>query len=386
MLNNNESDDFELEHNDDEQDVDNKDYLLDEQKIKNQWQTQLKNDPKVIAYFKNYFGNVLDSFLEHYIDQKYLYHKYSDTYSSMYQSNQVYWINEAHEQLESILQKKLFDKNCLWRAEQLEIEGVLVSHDFDMWERDIFNCPFIDPITQDDINLYQKFLTTTNLERYDLKCDGSWQDYSAFKNKYIDNNDDESETLPAWYEYHNNKTGNGSLLILPNVRGTKEDFYLQLYWDDVMEERKKEPDYVEYIPDQRPFFSVYDEENIKAFIDKFEDPKTKKYYQYFTARNKSIFEDPLKDTIENILEADELIPVEAHYDIKQAIEIAYNKYQMKKLAEYLPIAYEQYIFNKNMNLSFSEKRDNFYVNLREGYIAKIKKGRVLNGEPNDLNF
>ncbi len=375
-----------LNSNNDDHDGDNKDYLLNEEEIKNQWRIALKNNPEVVGFFENYFGNAIDDFLDHYINQKFLYHKYSDTYASIYQTNQMYWINEAHDQLESILQKKLFDKNCLWRAEQLEIENVLTTHDFSIWERDIYNCPFIDPISQDDLKLYQDFLTDTSLDYYDLKCDSGWQEHSDFKNRYLNDNDDDAETLPAWYEYHNNKTGNGTLLILPDIRGTREDFYLQLYWNDNMNARKKEPDYVEYVPDQRPYFSVYDEENIKTFIHKFEDSKTKKYHEYYIAASKNAFDHPLKDTIHEILNTNEVIPVEAHYDIKQAIEIAYNKYQIKKLIEYLPIAYEQYVFNKKMGLNFSQKKNNLYVNLRDEYMAKIRKGRVLNGEPDDLNF
>ena len=80
--------------------------------------------------------------------------------------------------LGNIQQKKLFDKQCQWRAETFTHPAIETTSDFNYWEKNILNCPFIDPITEEDVALYIEFLQEYLGE--DLTFLGRWQDYNSY--------------------------------------------------------------------------------------------------------------------------------------------------------------------------------------------------------------
>ena len=80
------------------------------------------------------------------------------------------------ERLKEILQKKLFDMQCLWRAEKIIIPEINVSSDFRYWEANIFNCPFIEPVTENEIEIILKHLTKEEPYRldHDIRLAPEW--------------------------------------------------------------------------------------------------------------------------------------------------------------------------------------------------------------------
>jgi hypothetical protein len=52
-----------------------------------------------------------------------------------------------------------------------------------------------------------------------------WQDYNLFLEK--DENGNTSD-MPEWYQFYDNRIGTGMLLLLPDIRGTMEEKYLEL--------------------------------------------------------------------------------------------------------------------------------------------------------------
>jgi hypothetical protein len=359
--------------------------LIEEKELKIKWRNELESNPAVVDYFKSYYGNAMQGFLDNYLNTKYLYYTYGEKYKEILERKRDNWINEAHKQLEYILQKKLFDIQCLWRAEQIVIDGVKISYDFKMWENDILNCQFLEPITKADIEMYQAFLTNSDLNPNNLDS-FEWQDYDEIKTCYNSNNDDEDYFMPEWYEYHNTRTGNSSLLILSDIRGEKENFYIQLHHDTENKKEAQDKVFPVIEIDKRPFLSSFDKETIKFFVNTFEDNESQKKYKYYAEGVKNYDDFDFQFILDSILDSDDFIPVESHYDIKQAISIAYNKYYLGKIAEHLPMAHEQYLFNKKMGFKFETEKENFYLRLRDDMIRLILKGRVLNGEENNLNF
>jgi len=385
---------MEEENNSDETHLDNYtkkkvkdgiDNLLQEKDLKIKWRKELENNPAVVEYFKGYFGNPMKSFLDSYLNTKHLSYSYGDMYKNMLERKRDQWINEAHKQLEYILQKQLFDKQCLWRAQQTTIEGVTVVYDFKVWEQDILNCPFLEVITEYDIELYQSFLYDIDFPPHYLDHN-DWQDHEEIKACYNSNEEEDDFTMPDWYEYHNNKTGNSSLLLLPDTIGKKENFYIEIYRQAKNAkhvETKLEP---EPERDKRPHLSTWDDKTIKFFVDTFEDKETQKKYKYYTEGNKNYENFDLQHTLNCILDADEPIPVESHYDIRLAIEIAYNKYYFKKVAAHLPLAHEQYLFNKKMGFKFEKEKENMYIEFRDNFKRMILEGRALNGEEQNFDY
>ena len=358
--------------------------LLDEKETKIKWRKELDQNEAIQNYFKSFNANTIEDFIGSYITKKYMWFKYGDMYKRMLDTNQSQWIELAHEHLQIILQKKLFDVQCLWRAEQIKLEGVSICFDFDVWEHDIFNCPFLEPITSSDIELYQEYLSKVNLEFHGFSLREDWQDYDAIKEAY--NGDNSESEMPSWYEYHNLRTGNTKLLLLPDIRGKKEDFYFDLYVKNKEQKKVKQeqpvsnPNY-----DIRPIISAYDKEIVAFFVKTFEDKEIQNKYNYYTEGNSDYTDNYCEEIFRDMLETKEIIPVKAHRDFKEAIQIAYNDYKSNKIIDHLPMALEQYLFNIKMGFSFDEKED-FYVDFREKRYEEILEGRVLNGEERSMDF
>jgi hypothetical protein len=133
---------------------------------------------------------------------------------------------EAEYAFGVILQKKLFNMQLQWRANQLKIEDVEVSSDFTYWEQNIFGCPFIPLVSRHEVELMKEFLFQLdepgNGNRFDFH---EWQDYNLFLEK--DENGNTSD-MPEWYQFYDNRIGTGMLLLLPDIRGTMEEKYLEL--------------------------------------------------------------------------------------------------------------------------------------------------------------
>jgi hypothetical protein len=345
-----------------------------------QWRKELDENNDINPFFEPYREGSKKDFLDAYIDKKYLWHKYGDFYQRHYEARAEYWINEAHNQLEAILQKKMFDLQCLWRAEQVSIKEIEICFDFDIWEKEVINCPFLDLITEEEIDMYIGFLTQENLELNDIEFD-DWQNYDNIKE--ANKNIEESHSMPEWYDYHNSRTGNGMLLLMGDIRGEKEEFYMNLVREN---ERKKNPKPVET---SQPFtyFNYFDEEIIKFFVTTFDDETTQKNYFQYSKLYLGGDNDAMHyyNLLEELNDLHDTVPVPSHYDFRQALEKGHNRYYLNKIAEHLPIAYEQYLFNKKMGLSFETKK-NTMINLRHFYTESLLKGRLLNGEEPNLNF
>lgn len=346
--------------------------FLKKKKLTTQWRKEIESNDAIQEYFKGYSENSIEHFVNSYLEKKYRAHKYRKYYAEELERKRTKWVDRADEHLEFILQKKLFDFQCLWRAEQVKLEGVEISFDFDVWEGDIFNCPFLE-IHWDDILMYQDFLNSGQLDSDWWPTE--WQDYHYFKEDDCD--------MPEWYDYHNMRTGNSALLLLPDVRGNKEGFYFDLYREE--ENKKNPPPERKY--ELKPSLSVYDEEFMK-FVNEFEDAENRIMLE--NLHNEEIGydrRDDYNDVVRRMDEVEEFIPIESHYDYRQALRIAYFKYFFGKIAEHLPQAYEQYLFTKSMNLGASKGAlSDEWRGYSAIYREKIIKGRILNGEPGDLNF
>jgi hypothetical protein len=360
--------------------------LLNEKELKIKWRKELEDNPEVVAYFDTFRGNAMEDFLNYYISQKYFYHTYGDFYKKLSEKKRNQWIDEAYEQLEAILQKQLFDKQCLWRAGQITLEGVEIIFDFTIWSQDIFNCPFLDTISSSDIALYQSFLADEGLSRYDLNGFNEWQDYDQYKKSYTSSEDNDYLTLPEWYEFHNNRTGNGTLLLMNDARGKKEQLYKELHRDSKDKEQDNPIIQPQVEVDSRPYIRTHCNEQTALFIDKFESKTIKNQYKYYHEMTDSRINSNTAKLLDEIIDAGEQIPVSSHHDILEAIEIAYNRYVLKNIAAHLPMAHEIYLFNKQMQINSTKVVEPFYYEFREKYKEKILKGRELNGEPRNFDF
>lgn len=356
--------------------------LFEEKELKIKWHKEILENASMQEHFKNFHPASIDSFISFYLIEKYFAYKYADSYERRVAEKRSRWIDEAHDHLKMIQNKKLFDLQCLWRAEQITLEDVQICYDFMAWHEDVLNCPFLEPVSKDDIRMYQDFLFTSDVDYRTISNLYELQNYDEFKEGYL--GDDDGDQLPDWYEFHNVRTGNSSLLLLPDTRGKKEDFYTDLFRKD----RDKDlPPRAPYIPEERPYLTTSNLEKVLYFVNTFEGVETqKKYANYCELNKKEQLENyDINELLMYMEEEEEYIPIEAHYDYREALVQAYNTFKLKKLAEHMPLAHEQYVFNKKMGFTIDAK-DKFYSDLRDKYLEMILKGRELNGESRDLEF
>ena len=114
---------------------------------------ELNNNPEIQQLKEKYSHSSVDSFVRFYATDKVRILEWGQFNDQWDEDNNIQWVELANEGLSQIQQKKLFDLQCLWRAGNIDLEGVLISNDFSRWERDVMNCPFIPPITPQEVDL-----------------------------------------------------------------------------------------------------------------------------------------------------------------------------------------------------------------------------------------
>lgn len=342
--------------------------------MKEQWRKQMQENEALQKFFSGYTPHSVTSFIDHIITWKQFWLDHGPGYVDEMQTDGVKWVYTATRHLEYIQQKKLFDLQCQWRAEQVKIEGIELCCDFTVWEKNILNCPFLEPITADDIELYAEYLLQLEDDPENESIE-SWQDYDDITESYS-----EGSRFIEWYEFYNMRRGTGVLMQLPNIRGEKEEFYKDLL------RKKNNIGTTNVEKTEVKKYLHTDKAQVRQYVYAFEDKDTQLLYDAFefrdSMRNK---QEDMEFIFEMLFAADEKVPIEAHSDWREAVKNAAHKYRSKKIAAALPAAWEQYMMNVQMGIAFRREQDG-YEWLKEMETKNIIEGRVLNGEPADLNF
>ena len=354
------------------------------------WLKEYDEMEGIDAFFEQYPAGTKTMFLSSYITKKYLWHQKGANCLKKQKKRDQQWIDKAFEHLGAILQKKLFDLQCMWRAEQLTIKEIEISYDFKIWEENILNCPFIDLITEEEIRMYQDFLMQDDFVSKDIEL-GGWQGHYEIKNGYTISG--LGHYVPAWYEYHNQRTGKNLVLTLEDIRGKKEDFYADLTRQYELEINNGVDKYDETIS----LFNFTDKDLIEFFVTTFDDKTTQQKFFDFKEKFSKLEqeqEDEEEATINNrayfklltkMNELEECVAVPSHDDFKQALAKGYSRYCSEKIVKLLPIVYQKYLNTKIKGQIFPYKKC-YILELREEIKEEIIQGRRLNGEAPNLKF
>ena len=359
---------------------------LTREKIIKEVEEDLTNNPRYKDFYENYNPSSIKSFIESYKSGKANWIMWGENFAKMEQEKILKYTTIANDKLWEIQQKKLFNLQCQWRADAITIPEIIISLDFMYWEKQIKNCPFLSPISEYEFEIYREFIISEGFE-YDRWRHYSWQDYDDIKESY--KNDDGGE-LPEWYEFYDQRMGTGSLMLLPDIRGNKEDFYLKLFYE---EQRRLKPELynIKTNIDPRPYLNYHDREILTLFVETFEDMKIRDAFRAM----RSIQVDSLEYN-EDLTNAFEVLKQAGNIELcyagnwrESVLKTAAN-YEKEKIYEALNTAYKNYLNRLRMGIGFendlSEDDMKFYIDLINGYKEKILKGRALNGEPEDFNF
>jgi hypothetical protein len=389
----------------------------------------LKGSKKVQKYLKGFQQHNIEQQLENYAWQKAKWLTTAEYQEYWYNHVQLLLKNEAEECLGNIQQRKLFEKNCEWRAGLFTHPAVQTSHDFVYWEHNVLNCPFLDPITQADVELYIEFLNAYFGEN--LAFAGGWQDYDTYctdritvlgEMNQVEEEEDESEDdsdeigeyenefeeededtegqgqrgrlMPPWYEFWDERRGAGNYRMLTDIRTPKEHEYSGLANEEerqqVLEKWKTEP------PDKRPFLSLYSE-RLPPFIQECEKPSEKNKVMKALEIHRKVYFDPeeekamywVKEAWYDLGDCWESFPIAPGItDWKKALVATAKNWKHHKLIRMIPIVYDEYVFRMETGIAqpYDYKREADWRRIAKKYNEKILRGRELKGEPRDFNF
>ena len=356
--------------------------MKSEEDQKQKWRAEIDANESIQKYFSQFSSASVENFIDHLLRNKNMWMQYGHTYTDRMETDGVQWVYSAFSHLQTIQQKKLFDVQCLWRAEKLAIKEIELCCDFKVWEQDILNCPFIDPVSQEDIELYIAYLQQENKDEPGWL--ESWQDYFEIKEAY--NTGNESGDFPDWYDFYNGRKGTGVLMTLPDTRGDKEEFYKDILRQFDNEKNAAKNEEWERTHDKRPYLQSYDKKQMDWFVHTFENKEAQQLYKSFEwgHRNREK-EEIMEQDLELLFSATEDVPIAAHHNWMEAVQLAAEKYRVKKITEAIPEAWEQYMINIQTGIAF-QPNGSSYQWLKDLESKNILEGRALNGEPADLNF
>ncbi len=360
---------------------------INREKLISEIENDLKNNPRYKSFFDQYHPRSVNSFINDYKHNKMLWSMWGSLYESIEQKKILKYSGIAYNKLWEIQQKKLFNLQCQWRAENIELPGIQTSHDFLYWEQFIKQCTLIPPVTENEFDLYLEYILSDDFE-IDDSYNYTWQNYDDFKAEYNDTGDESS--MPGWYEFYDSRMGTGTLLTLPDIRGDKENFYINLFFenDKIENPQKWAP---KQDPDNRPQLVYYDNDVIEQFIETFEDIKIKDAYRAMKNGdlNNFNYDDSLIEAID-ILKQDKDTELTLAGNWRDSILQTARNYEKQKVYQAFPIAYNNYLKRINMGIGFNhELSDDSILHINQivkNYKDKILKGRLLNNEPEDFNF
>jgi hypothetical protein len=310
----------------------------------------------------------------------------------------------AKKAFELILQKKLFNKQILWRAGNINLPEIEFSGDFDVWRERLEECPFLEEVTQEEVELLKRFMLEDNYSDEPKYWLHSFQNYEDFMEE---DEDGERIYMPEWYNYYDSNLGTGALLSLPDVRGPKEKVYQQLGAADFYKKLKEEHEQKvkegfvpeKYVPAPTRFHDFYQESEINQFILKFDNDYIRQLQKGFMEEKESAIEDYPEETIteaiETLKKADQPITLRSDMVWYEAIYIAARNIKNQKIIDDLDDVFEEYQMKKSLpeginlsdELSASRKSLNeSLMNSRNTKADQILRGRELSGESKDFSF
>ncbi|MEO5569660.1 MAG: hypothetical protein ABIT08_11625 [Bacteroidia bacterium] len=346
---------------------------------------ELYCNPRYKDFFENYDEETIHAFVESYAKRKAFYIMHGQELLDEEETTQLYFHSLAENFIWEIQQKKLFDLQCLWRAEKIKLEEVQVTKDFLYHEAIIKNCPHNSPVTRDELQLYVDYLFSDDYP--DKEHDFQWQDYDFIKNQSLMFC---NSGIPAWYSYYDKHVHGKNMHDLADIRGEKEFFYLELLskknavkklYEDVNGKNKNE----------EKSFLQFNYKTLEFFINTFEDKSIIRNFYTAERQHPDLSNNSELDAAIRVLRiSDENVSISANRNWKDAVIEAAKFYKTKKIAEALLTVYEQYTMRIKTQLPFYNETDcaRQQIVLRnvENYKKQILKARGLNGEAADFSF
>ena len=237
----------------------------------------------------------------------------------------------------------------LWRAEKITIPEIRISDDFQYWGSDdiILKCPFLKEVTHEEISVMKQFLMDDNFSDTTRWFMHSWQDYEKFIKK---DKEDDMEFMPEWYEFYDGLRGTGSFLLLPDVRGKKEEFYINIYreWKQKQPAEERKVSTESAVPPQL-FVS---KQNFSDFMRKFENNYLNQLHDInskeATYPDKYYSRHAVWDAIAELETTETPIYLDAGMNWHEALIKAARQHKNKRIIKLLDDVYDNYLMDRQL--------------------------------------
>lgn len=371
----------------------------------------LKADAAFQEYVSHFRGDCQDSFTKDFASFKADYELNAQSSFLKKQIIDTHFFREAQNVIWYIQQKKLFDLQCLWRAEKIEIPEIVITHQFNYWSRNIKNCHFISPITQDEVDLLQKYLESYSYDE-SLFTMNDWQNYDEYKKEHL--GDPNSLSMPEWYHFYNMHRGTESLLLLPDYKSEQEDEWIHIGMhindsnnaDELLDEDEEDEatnNEEEYDPldpppfktppltapnDKRPFmFFEYDK--IGDFIDKFEDSHLKEIHnirhgfkEYCKVEKWDRME--FNDAIATLRYAGKNYPMQPYHCWRKGIIKLAQKFTNEEIIKNLPLVFDEYNQRRKLGIGhFISQQEWEFINNKKKFTDMFVNWYYLGKQHNE---
>ncbi len=332
----------------------------------------LTSHERYLAYYAMHNPLTINRFIIEYAAIKQEIFINIGTYKNAYERHKMQFLSDADRYIDIILQKKLFNLQCQWRAGLVQLPFVDICADFVYWQHHIRSCPFIAPITPEELDICIGFLKEHIDHSEALFGEFSdWQNYQGYKNyrlqlqnpnaktKYLTIHYD-SAVIPDIYNYFDKAQHTVSWLDLPDKRGQKEEIYIRegykIKYKNLKEKLKTESDWanlaneetLEEASDSQPGLYAFDPID---FIKIAEDAETQEAFKYYFHQRRLGHwkeEDDETQMYFDFLKAfDEPIRIDGHENWRTALALSARRFKQNKIAEMLPYAYDSHTFEFN---------------------------------------
>jgi len=329
-------------------------------------------------FFDHYNEESIHAFIDEFAKRKAYYVLNGQHLLDEEENGKLYFRNLAGHFIWQIQQKKLFDLQCLWRAGELDMEEISVTKDFLLFETQIRDCKLIDEISEVELKIFIEYILSDDYS--EINHAGSWQNYERIKagDSML------FSTVPAWYEFYDRALRKNSLHLLPNKKGDKEKFYLDLSAQSskIISTKEKENEQ----PDLK-----FNYESLEFFIRTFEDSRMAKYFYAAEKNHPEInYNGELNEALYLLQLSDERIPVQPGVNWKEAIINAAKHFKKNKIADALQHVFDEYKIRLAAGIPFCTENDLLRQQIVKADVEKYKKqilkARQRNGEPEDFKY
>ncbi|MEI6823258.1 MAG: hypothetical protein WCL51_15105 [Bacteroidota bacterium] len=360
-------------------------------------------------FFKDYNKVDVDAFKLRYANHKAYLCEHYEYYVERADGDYLSAKTEAEKVFSFIKQKQLFNLQQKWRAEEIELEGVETTFDFQFLHNNINECFFLPPITDYEVQILKEYILDENTKIDDIDDTHSWQYYNLIMPM---SPDDDNFRYPKWYKYYDKKMGTGALLSLPDIKGEKEKVYADIAFNKKnghlkkkkTEELKEEKiSLIDLSRDHGVNFDIFakqfetDEHIIELFrqykIQYTFDPdeEIEEIIPSNIYNENNVEDDYIDRIIADLCGFEEQIPMQEGLQWREALIHCLQNYTCNRIVNFIDAIYEEYQMFINMGVSASRSKAELLEEMRNDssvlfHRNKILDGRKELGEPLDFKY